>query len=119
MARIYLKEARYTDAVSIYQELIKRHHKTAELYYNLAMALRMQEKYDDSIKYFNKSLELNPSDAECLDALASAFAATGNFDEAARIAEKALIAAKVSGRDDLVADIQKRMELYQAGMRHK
>lgn len=119
LARIYLKEGRYDEAVSIYEELIKRNHKTPELYYNLAMALRMQEKYDDSIKYFNKSLELNPSDAECLDALASAFAATGKFDEAARIAEKALIAAKVSGRADLVADIQKRMELYQAGMRHK
>jgi hypothetical protein len=32
------------------------------------------------------------------------------------IAEKALKAARISGQENLVVEIQKRMELYQAGM---
>ena len=43
----------------------------------------------------------------------------GKFDEAARIAEKALNAARISGRENLIVDIQKRIELYQAGMRDR
>jgi tetratricopeptide (TPR) repeat protein len=149
LARIYLKEGRYNEAVSIYEELIKRNYKTAELYYNLAMALGMQEKYNDSIKYFNKSLELNPSDpdthnkmgiillaagktdeaighakraceltgdkdAECLDTLASGFAAAGRFAEAKATAEKALKLARETGQKDLAVAIENRIKLYEA-----
>ncbi len=119
LARIYLKEGRYNEAVSIYEELIKRNHKTAELYYNLAMALGMQEKYNDSIKYFNKSLELNPNDAECLDALASGFAAAGRFAEAKATAEKALKLARETGQNDLAVAIENRIKLYEAGQPYR
>ena len=64
LARTYMKEGKYNEAIPVYEELIKRNYKNAELYYNLAMAFGMQEKYNDSIKYFNKSLELNPSDPD-------------------------------------------------------
>jgi tetratricopeptide (TPR) repeat protein len=154
LARIYLKEGRYNEAVSIYEELIKRNYKTAELYYNLAMALGMQEKYDDSIKYFNKSLELNPSDpdthkqlgitllaagktneaighakraceltgnkdAECLDTLASGFAAAGRFAEAKATAERALKLARETGQEDLAGAIENRIKLYEAGQPYR
>ncbi len=154
LARIYLKEGRYNEAVSIYEELIKRNYKTAELYYNLAMALGKQEKYNDSIKYFNNSLELNPSDpdtnkqmgitllaagktneaikyaklaceltgdrdTECLDALASAFAAAGRFAEAKATAEKALKLARESGQNDLAGAIENRIKLYEAGQPYR
>ncbi len=154
LARIYLKEGRYNEAVSIYEELIKRNHKTAELYYNLAMAFGIQEKYNDSIKYFNKSLELNPNDpdthkqmgiillaagepneaighakraceltgnkdAECLDALASGFAAAGRFAEAKATAEKALKLARETGQEDLAGEIENRIKLYEAGQPYR
>jgi pentatricopeptide repeat protein len=154
LARIYLKEGRYDEAVSIYEELIKRNYKTAELYYNLAMTLGIQEKYDDSIKYFNKSLELNPNDpdtnkqlgiillaagktneaigyakraceltgdrdAECLDALASGFAAAGRFAEAKATAEKALKLARETGHNDLAGAIENRIKLYEAGQPYR
>jgi tetratricopeptide (TPR) repeat protein len=154
LARICLKEGRYSEAVSIYEELKKRNYKTAELYYNLAMALGMQEKYDDSIKYFNKSLELNPSDpdthkrlgimllaagktdeaigyakraceltgdkdAECLDALASGFAAAGRFAEAKATAEKALKLARETRQNDLAGKIENRIKLYETGQPYR
>ncbi len=50
-----------------------------------------------------------------LDILAAAYAAAGRFDEAVAQAEKALELAVSSGRKDMVAPIQKRMESYKLG----
>jgi tetratricopeptide (TPR) repeat protein len=86
----------------------------------MGIALLAAGKTNEAIGYAKRACELTGGkDAECLDTLASAFAAAGKFDEAARIAEKALNAAKISGRENLIVDIQKRMELYQAGMRDR
>jgi len=82
LARIYLKEERYNEAISTYEELIKRNYGTAELYYNLAMAFGMQEKYNDSIKYFSKSLELNPNDPDTHNKMGTILLAAGKTDEA-------------------------------------
>jgi tetratricopeptide (TPR) repeat protein len=98
LARIYLKEGRYNEAVSTYEELIKRNHKTAELYYNLAMAFGMQEKYDDSIKYFNKSLELNPIDPDTNKQLGITLLAAGKTNEAIGYAKRA---CELTGNKDV------------------
>jgi tetratricopeptide (TPR) repeat protein len=82
LARIYLKEGRHNEAISTYEELIKRNYKTAELYYNLAMALGIQEKYNDSIKYFSKSLELSPDDPDTHNKMGIILLAAGKTDEA-------------------------------------
>jgi tetratricopeptide (TPR) repeat protein len=82
LARTYMKEGKYNEAIPVYEELIKRNYKNAELYYNLAMAFGMQEKYNDSIKYFNKSLELNPSDPDTHKQLGITLLAAGKTDEA-------------------------------------
>ncbi len=82
LARTYMKEGKYNEAIPVYEELIKRNYKNAELYYNLAMAFGMQEKYNDSIKYFNKSLELNPSDPDTHKQLGITLLAAGKPDEA-------------------------------------
>ena len=81
LARIYLKEGRHNEAISIYEELIKRNYKTAELYYNLAMALGIQEKYSDSIKYFSKSLELNPDDPDTHNKMGIILLAAGKAND--------------------------------------
>ncbi len=47
-----------------------------------------------------------------LDILAAAYAAAGHFDEAVAQAEKALELAVSSARKDMVAPIQKRLDLY-------
>ena len=154
LAKVYLKKGMLNEAIACFNEIISHNDATADIYYNLAAALEMQKKYDEAIKYYAKSLELNPQDpaankrmaiillaagrtneavgyakhaceltgdkdAECLDTLASAFAAAGKFDEAVRIAEKALNAARIAGQENLIVDIRKRIEFYQAGIRDR
>jgi tetratricopeptide (TPR) repeat protein len=154
LTKVYLKEGKLNEAIEQINELISHNEGTAEVYYNLAAALEIQKKYEDAIKYYAKSLELNPwdpdtnkrmgitlvaagkandairysqraceltgdKDAECLEALASALAAAGKFDEATKVAEKALQTARISGQENLVAEIRKRMELYQTGTREQ
>jgi len=53
-----------------------------------------------------------------LDVLASAYAETGNFDEAVAIAKKALELALQQGSKKLVLVLKKKLRLYQAGRPH-
>ncbi len=50
-----------------------------------------------------------------LDTLAAAYAEGGRFDEAVKMAEMALELAKLSGQEQLAANISKRLELYKKG----
>lgn len=56
-----------------------------------------------------------PRNATFLDTLAAAYAEAGRFEEAAATAREALSLALESGKADLAAEIQQRLELYQAG----
>ncbi len=53
-----------------------------------------------------------------LDTLAAAYAAAGKFDEARATAEKAIKDAKTAGREELVREIEGRLQLYQKGFRY-
>ncbi len=154
LTKTYLKQGKLNEAIEHLNELISHNEGTAEIYYNLAAALEIQKKYEDAIKNYTKSLELNPRDpdtnkrmgitlaaagkaddairyaqraceltgnrdADSLESLASVLAAAGKFDEATRTAEKALEAARITGQENLAAEIRKRMELYQAGTREQ
>jgi len=50
-----------------------------------------------------------------LDALAAAYAEVGRFAEAVHKAEKAHRLALISGPEELIAGVKKRLQLYQAG----
>jgi len=75
----------------------------------------------------NKAIELAQhaceltgyNDAEFLDTLAAAYAATGKFGDAKATANKALSIAKSSGREDLAGEIAKRKKLYEAGQPYR
>ncbi len=54
-------------------------------------------------------------DPEVLDTLAAAYAATGKFDEAVRVAQQALGLATAAGQNALAGKIQERLDLYKAG----
>jgi hypothetical protein len=53
--------------------------------------------------------------AKALDTLAAAYAATGNFSDAVRTAERALVAVRRSGPADLARGIEARLGDYRAG----
>ncbi len=126
-ADIYYNLAAALEMQKKYDEAIKYYAKSLELNpedpaanKRMGIALLAAGRTNEAIGYAKHACELTgDKDAECLDALASVFAAAGKFDEAARIAEKALIAARISGRENLIVDIQKRMELYQAHQQYR
>lgn len=54
-------------------------------------------------------------DVRVLDTLAAAYAAAGKFDRAVKTAEAALLLLSTSGRDDMVFDINRRLQCYRKG----
>jgi tetratricopeptide (TPR) repeat protein len=111
-------QKKYDEAIKYYAKSLQMNPEDSSANKRMSIALLAAGKTNEAIGYAKRACELTGNmDPECLDALASGFAAAGKFDEAIRIAEKALIAARISGRENLIVDIQKRMELYQAGMR--
>ncbi len=52
---------------------------------------------------------------ECLDTLAAAFAATGNFNDAIAAAKRGIDLARAGGDTQLVGAIENRLQMYQSG----
>jgi hypothetical protein len=50
-----------------------------------------------------------------LDALAAAYAEDGRFDDAIRVAQKAIELENAAGQQELAQRIQERLKLYRAG----
>ena len=120
MATALEMQKKYDEAIKYYAKSLEMNPEDPAANKRMGIALLAAGKINEAIGYAKRACELTgDKDAECLDALASAFAAAGKFGEAARIAEKALNAARISGRKNLIADIQKQIELYQAGMRDR
>jgi len=63
-------------------------------------------------------LSLNPS-AEMLDILAVAYAESGDFGQAVQIEQKALDKALSEGKNELVSEIKKRLELFKANQPYR
>ena len=91
----------------------------------LAWALATVE--DTSLRDANKAIDAarraceltGNNDAEYLDTLAVAYAAGGRFEEAKATANKALSAARATGREDLAGEIEKRIKIYEAGQPYR
>ena len=71
-----------------------------------SVALRLARVVDDATGGENP---------HCLDILAAAFAAAGNFEDAVSTAEKGLRQAGAAGQDGLAQEIEGRLELYRRG----
>jgi Flp pilus assembly protein TadD len=113
-------QKKYEDAIKYYAKSLELNPMDPAANKRMGITLLAAGKTNDAIGYAQRACELTGNkDAECLKTLASGFAAAGKFDEAARIAEKALEAARISGQENLVVEIQERIELYRAGTREQ
>ena len=71
---------------------------------------------NEAVRLAERALELSEGrDARLLDTLAAAYAAAGRFDEATRTAQRARTLARAEQAAELVAEIEARLKLYQAG----
>jgi Flp pilus assembly protein TadD len=111
---------KYDDAIKYFAKSLELNPNDPDTHKRMGITLLAAGKANEAIGYAQHACELTgDKDAECLETLASAFAAAGKFDEATRIAEKALKAARISGQENLVVEIQKQMELYEAGQPYR
>jgi len=113
-------QKKYEDAIKYYATSLELNPRDPAANKRMGITLLAAGKTNEAIGYAQRACELTgDKDAECLKTLASSFAAAGKFEEATRIAEKALEAARISGQENLVVEIQERMELYRAGTREQ
>jgi protein O-mannosyl-transferase len=73
---------------------------------NAGEAVQLAERLCASTEY---------QQAGALDVLAAAYAKAGRFSDAIRVAQKAIELAGAAGQQELAQQIQKRLNLYQAG----
>jgi tetratricopeptide (TPR) repeat protein len=74
---------------------------------------------DNAVKYAERACKLTGNkNTGFLDTLAAAYAAAGRFDDAKATAERAIKDAKTAGQEELVREIEGRLQLYQQGLRY-
>ncbi len=113
-------QKKYDEAIRYYAKSLELNPEDPAANKRMGIALLAAGKTNEAIGYAKRACELTGDrDAGCLDALATSFAAAGKFDEAVRIAEKALNIAKTSGRGDLAGAIENRIKLYEAGQPYR
>ncbi len=77
------KQGKLNEAIACYNELIKQGQGSADVYYNLAVALGLQRKYDDAIKCLSSTLKLDPNYPEARKKMGVLLLqVTGKFNEA-------------------------------------
>jgi protein O-mannosyl-transferase len=78
------------------------------------------EKANQAIAYASRACKLTDYNIpEYLDTLGVALAAAGRFEEAKAAAGKAINIAKAGGQEALVAEIEKRIKLYESGQPYR
>jgi protein O-mannosyl-transferase len=77
LAKVYMEEGKYNEAVENLSVIIKHNEATADTYYTLATVLSLQNKFDEAIKSFKKALELNPNDPDTYKRLGIVLLVTG------------------------------------------
>ena len=68
----------------------EKQEKDPEYQYNVGLAQLNTNNIDEAIKYFNKTLALNPRHYQCLNALGFAYSMKGNIQESVNCYQKSL-----------------------------
>jgi spermidine synthase len=118
LALFYSRQGRTLDAVKHYSEtlLLRPYHQNASN--NLAWIFATNENPkirngERAVQLAEQSCNINDDDPFLLDTLAAAYAETGRFSEALKVAREAIAMAQLSGYEDLLKDIEKRFSYYQ------
>jgi tetratricopeptide (TPR) repeat protein len=108
-------------AVSHYKDGLKTQPENKVAANNLAwlLATHHRDEIRDPAEALRIALELNAASGDkvpnILDTLSAAQAASGDFEAAAKTAQRAIVITKAAGDDVFVTVMTKRLTLYQAG----
>lgn len=76
------KDKNYSNAESLYRQLVERYPKQAEAYYKLGSLFLAQNNMTEAITQFKKAISIQTDHAKARNDLAIALAGQGNLDEA-------------------------------------
>jgi len=122
---LHLEAARYEQAIDCWTKAVQLRPDFNDVLNNLAWILATAEDIrlknpSDAVEYAKRACELtNYNQPELLDTLAVAYAAAGNFPEAVKTAEEAIVLAKAANKEALAKEIQQRLQLYKSGQPYR
>lgn len=70
---------------------------------------------EEAVQIGERAAGLQPDDPMVLDVLGMAYARAARFEDAARVAERAVELARAAGNDDFAGEIQYRLQRYREG----
>ena len=125
LGKIYANKGDVENAILFYKKTLQVSPNMAEALYNLSWiyATHKDNKFRNgkqAVKLAEKLCRIqNYSHPLSLDALAAAYAETGKFDRAVKVAQQGLSMALTQGPEELASGLTKRLQLYQAGIPYR
>ncbi len=116
-----MNAGRGAEAIRPFERVVQLNPKDVEAHNNLAWLLATKERERDgnpakAVALAQRACQLTANaSANCLDTLAVALAAAGQFPEAVATAEKAIQLANAAGQAPLAKRMEARLEFYRAG----
>ena len=107
------RDGRLNEAVMSFRRALELKPDMSTARNNLGRTLLEMDRGDDALEIFREYVRLQPDSAVAFDGLASAYAATGRFQQAVLAAQQALSRAIASKNVDLSRDIRQRLAMYQ------
>lgn len=120
LGKIYINQRNIEKAILEFKKSLHLNPNMPEALYNLSwiLATHEEEKYrngEKAIKFAKNLCKITMyTQPLAFDALAAAYAETGNFDDAVQTAQKGLQLALLKGPDELVSGLKERLQLYKA-----
>ena len=115
-----IRQGRAKEAVSHYRQAVGLLDNQPLVLNNLAWILATHPDAEvrdgaEAVRLAERACELTQYKLPAmLDTLATAYAETGQFDQAVKTAQKAIQLAQAAGKETLAKDIQGRLDLYEA-----
>ncbi|MBW2569479.1 MAG: tetratricopeptide repeat protein [Deltaproteobacteria bacterium] len=125
LGKIAANQGKIEEAIFYFKKTLRVSPNMLAALYNLSWiaATTKDDKFRNGKEAVNLAEKLcklqNYNQPLSLDALAAAYAATGELDKAVKIAQQGLNMALTQGPKELVCSLTKRLRLYQSGLPYR
>jgi tetratricopeptide (TPR) repeat protein len=90
LARVYMSQGNYDNAVKTFDRYIARNPNNAAAYYNIGITLMSMKNYTEAVKYFERGSEINPDFLQFYINIGSCYAGDQDFPRAIKAYESAI-----------------------------
>ena len=109
----------WSDEIIMWKDVIEKSPSNARAYNNLGWALTRQERYEEAVPVFTKSLKFDPDYAEAMSNLAFVFKSLDRLDEAEAVSLRALQLKPDYAKAHInLANIYMKQDRFQEAVRH-